>query len=477
MATAAHPAPATPHPRFSPGRVVAVILGSLGAVVGIALLIGGLVLVVAHLTVRDSDGFYTSSTERVTTTTRALTSEGLRIGAVQGTGVQWATEAAPVRVRVRAASADGRPIFVGIAPERAVDAYLRGVAHDEVTDVHANPFSVDTVRRPGRSVPTAPARQRFWAASATGRGTQTADWKVGEGRWAVVVMNADGRPGIAADLSVGARAGWLIWLGVGLLAAGVLSTAAGGGVMWAGLRSPRDPAGPEPPGAGTAVAPAGDAQTGAVAADAPMAYPVQVEARLEEPLSRWLWLVKWLLAVPHWIVLAFLWLAVDVLWLVALVAIVATGRYPRAIFDFNLGVLRWTWRVSYYAVSGIGTDRYPPFTLGPTDYPAELEVPYPERLSRGRALVKWWLLAIPHYVVVAIFLGWWNAGWASGAGGVQPPGLMAVLVLVAGVVLLFTGRYPRDVFELVVGMSRWVLRVAAYVLLMRDEYPPFRLGR
>jgi hypothetical protein len=190
MATAAHPAPATPHPRFSPGRVVAVVLGSLGVVVGIGLLIGGLVLVLAHLTLRDSDGFYTSSTERLTTTTRALTSEGLRIGAIHGTGVQRATEAAPVRVRVRAASADGRPIFVGIAREGAVDAYLRGVSHEEVTDVHGNPFSVDTVRRPGRSVPTAPARQRFWTASATGRGTQTADWKVGEGRWAVVVSRS-----------------------------------------------------------------------------------------------------------------------------------------------------------------------------------------------------------------------------------------------------------------------------------------------
>ena len=162
------------------------------------------------------------------------------------------------------------------------------------------------------------------------------------------------------------------------------------------------------------------------------AYPVRVEGRLDEPLSRWLWLVKWLLALPHWIVLAFLWLAVAVLWVVALVAIVATGRYPRAIFAFNLGVLRWTWRVWFYASGAIGTDRYPPFTLDAADYPAELDVPYPERLSRGRALVKWWLLAIPHYVVVAIFLGSWNAGAASGNGELAAPGLLTVLVLVAG---------------------------------------------
>ena len=476
MATAAQPAPATSRSRFTPRRIVAIVLGSLGAVVGIGLLIAGLVLVLAHATLRDSAGFYTSPTERLTTTTRALTSEGLAIGAADGAGIAWATDAAPVRVRVRAASADGRPIFVGIARERSVDAYLRGVAHEEVTDVRGFPFSTETVRRPGRSTPAAPARQRFWAASATGRGTQTAEWKVGEGRWAVVVMNADGRAGVATDLSVGASAGWLLWLGLGLLAAGLLSTAGGGTAIWAGLRERPDDDTATAMTAG-GVAPAAVTPAAEVVPDAPPAYPVQVDARLEEPLSRWLWLVKWLLVLPHWIVLSFLWIAVAVLWLVALVAIVATGRYPRAIFDFNLGVLRWTWRVSYYAWSGIGTDRYPPFTLGATDYPAELEVPYPERLSRGRALVKWWLLAIPHYVVVAIFLGWWDVGWRSGANGAQAPGLMAVLVLVAGVVLLFTGRYPRDVFELVVGMSRWVLRVAAYVLLMRDEYPPFRLGR
>jgi len=237
MSTATHPAPALTPSRFTPGRVVAVVLGSLGALVGVALLIGGLVLVLAHLALRDADGFYTSSTERLTTSTRALTSEGLRLGAPRGAGIQWAVDAAPVRVRVRAAGADGRPVFVGIARESAVDSYLRGVAHDEVTDVHGNPFSVETVRHAGTVRPAAPARQAFWAASATGRGTQTATWKVDNGRWAVVVMNADGRRGVTTDVSVGASAGWLIWVGLGLVLAGILSTAAGGGVMWAGLRA------------------------------------------------------------------------------------------------------------------------------------------------------------------------------------------------------------------------------------------------
>jgi Domain of unknown function (DUF4389) len=210
--------------------------------------------------------------------------------------------------------------------------------------------------------------------------------------------------------------------------------------------------------------------------------PLRFRGSLDPNLSRWLWLVKWLLAIPHYIVLFFLWLAFFVLTVVAFFAILFTGRYPRGIFDFNVGVLRWTWRVAFYSYGALGTDRYPPFTLGEApDYPATLELVYPEKLSRGLVLVKWWLLAIPHYIVVGFFLG--GGGYAAAeatdwvwAVGFEI-GLIGVLVFFAGVALLFTNRYPRGIFDVVLGLDRWVARVAVYAGLMTDSYPPFRLDQ
>jgi len=196
-------------------------------------------------------------------------------------------------------------------------------------------------------------------------------------------------------------------------------------------------------------------------------YPVSVKGELSVPPANGWWLIKWLLAIPHYVVLVFLWVAFVVVCVIAFFAILFTGKYPRGLFDFNTGVLRWTWRVSFYAYNVLGTDKYPPFSLESTDYPADLEIKYPARLSRGLVLIKWWLLVIPHYIVVGMLQG--------GQAGRNGSGLNFILALIAGIVLLFTGKYPKDIFKLVVGINRWSYRVSAYASLMTDAYPPFRL--
>ena len=213
----------------------------------------------------------------------------------------------------------------------------------------------------------------------------------------------------------------------------------------------------------------------------PKPSPVHLHANLDQKLSRWLWLVKMFLAIPHFVVLAVLGFAFIATTAVAGIAILTTGRYPRTLFDFNVGVMRWNWRVGFYVYAALGTDTYPPFTLRRTDYPAGLEVDYPERLSRGLVLVKSWLLALPHLIIVGPFLGVimlypWDAT-AAWQGDTHPVGGYSVfnlLVVIAGILLLITGRYPRALFDFLLGLNRWMYRVLAYVALMTDQYPPFR---
>ena len=143
-----------------------------------------------------------------------------------------------------------------------------------------------------------------------------------------------------------------------------------------------------------------------------------------------------------------------------------------------MGVLRWCWRVSYYSYSALGTDRYPPFTLKSVDYPADLTVEYPEELTRWKPLVKW-LFAIPHFACLAPLAGWgwWNSGAGQHMQSAFPfGGLLWVLIVITAVLLLFTGKYNQDIWKLVMGVNRWSFRVCAYVGLLTDEYPPFRLS-
>ena len=188
----------------------------------------------------------------------------------------------------------------------------------------------------------------------------------------------------------------------------------------------------------------------------PQAYPLNIRGDLSSPPNRGLWLIKWILAIPHFVVLIFLSIASFVVWFIAWWAILFTARYPRGMFNFNVGVSRWWWRVSFYC-GVLGTDRYPPFSLASDDdYPADLHVEYPERLSRIKVIFKWWLLAIPHYIIVYFF-----------------DGLGFAVSIVVGFALLFTGRYIEGLFGVQLALNRWKWRVSGYTGLLYDAYPPF----
>ncbi|MCU1441598.1 MAG: hypothetical protein JWP85_2595 [Rhodoglobus sp.] len=204
-------------------------------------------------------------------------------------------------------------------------------------------------------------------------------------------------------------------------------------------------------------------------------YPARLEGTLDPKLTRWMWLVKWLLAIPHFVVLCVMWIAFVVVTIAAGVAILFTGRYPASLFQFAVGVLRWNWRVAFYANGVIGSDSYPPFTLARTAYPATFEVAYPSALSHWKVLVKSWLFALPHLAIIALATGGTWGAWTGGAA--NGFSLLGLLVLIAAIVLLFTGVYRLGLFNLVMGAHRWLYRVFAYTALLRDEYPPFRLDQ
>jgi len=498
---------------MKPGRIVMLVLGTLAALMGLGLLTAAGAVGWVNFQQRDN-GFFTTPTERYDVATRAITSPGLNVLVDEELPDVLPVDSAG-RVLLRGTAASGQQIFIGIGPQEDVTRYLANVRHSELTEVDFSPFRAQYREIPGDAVPAAPGTQTFWSTSAQGTGTQQIEWDLRTGRWAVVVMNADGGTPVSVDLQAGVRSDLLWPVFIGLLISGIALLVVGVPLIVAGAaglgshgppphRPAAEPAGAVPMGpvpmGPDAAAPAAMPPGGRtpLATDPQPSdtsrYPVRLNGHLDPALSRGMWLIKWFLAIPHYIVLFFLWFAFFVTTIVAGFAILFTGRYPRSLFNFNVGVLRWNWRVAFYAYAAIGTDRYPPFTLARTDYPADFDVDYPEHLSRGLVLVKWWLLALPQLLIVAAFSGaastwggrrtlmdgrWVDGTWADGTwvgyqggGGIS---LIGLLVIVAGFSLLFTGRYGRRLFDLLVGLNRWTHRVIAYVALMRDEYPPFRL--
>jgi hypothetical protein len=190
----------------------------------------------------------------------------------------------------------------------------------------------------------------------------------------------------------------------------------------------------------------------------PPGYPVQLEFDRQDRYSRLLIFVKWILAVPHYIVLAFVWFATLFAIFASWFIVLFTGRYPPGLHGFVVGSFRWTQRVTAYAL--LMTDKYPPFSLGEDpSYPVRMEVERPEQMARWRPLVHW-ILVIPYYIVAQILGSIW----------------IYLIVPISWFAILFTGRYPDGLFDISVVAQRWNLRSGTYFFFLTDRYPPWAWG-
>ncbi len=215
------------------GRLTAIIVGATIATLGMMALVSGAAFSWIDGK-KDADGYFTTDSERFATGTYALATENLDIDdGVPGGNDPYG------KVRFKVRSDGGAPVFVGIARSGDVDRYLGASAHATLTDLEVDPFRADYRTSGGDRRPAAPASQPIWETSANGSGTQTLTWEVEDGDWSVVVMNADGSPGVSTAISVGADAPIVGDLATAFLIAGIVGIVGGGGTMAAGAISPR----------------------------------------------------------------------------------------------------------------------------------------------------------------------------------------------------------------------------------------------
>jgi hypothetical protein len=210
--------PAQPQSNWSAGRVIGLVFASLGGLIGLALLVGGIAVMAAYFFGRDDDGYFNTDRHQLTSASYAITTEDIDLGEDE---LDWAPEGILGNVRIQVEGT--KPVFVGIGRDSDVDRYLGNVARDELVGFDGDDPELEP--QEGRSPRTPPGEQNIWVAKSQGSGEQAVSWDAEFGRWTAVVMNADAARGIDVEAKAGVKLGWVIWAGLGMFVVGVLMSA------------------------------------------------------------------------------------------------------------------------------------------------------------------------------------------------------------------------------------------------------------
>jgi hypothetical protein len=222
-------------PRSSKGRTALTVGGAIVGVLGALVVAAGGAVLWQH---GKADGGYISSdTHRFDTASHAIVTEGFK---VDSDIPRWLI----ARTRITAAASGGKPVFIGVARQRDIDAYLANVSRSQIRNLEYGPFSVDYANRAGTASPARPASRSIWAASTSGTGEQELSWRIRSGEWRVVLMNADGSSGVSADVKVGGTVDHVLAVALGVTGGGLLILLFGAAVVFAGRGKERQPAVP-----------------------------------------------------------------------------------------------------------------------------------------------------------------------------------------------------------------------------------------
>ncbi len=226
---------------MSAGRIILLVFGIIGLLISIGLLVGGVAILGVDNTIKDSEGFYTTKTVQIEKGSHAIVTGPTDIDIEAGWDWGWGWDLGDLATfKVEGSNNDpSNQLFIGVARESDLDSYLSGVEYDEITRFHIYPYSVDYQNHPGSIVPGAPTSQTFWTESTYGAGTQILEWELEPGSYSLVLMNSDGSAGVDINIELGAKVPWLLGVGIGFLAGGVVALVTSSIMVFFAVRRPK----------------------------------------------------------------------------------------------------------------------------------------------------------------------------------------------------------------------------------------------